>query len=246
MATPSNWETQMERYLNRQMSDEESQRFETEINDDPLKFKALQERMKAEFAVILTAREAEVSALKARYQSGKGKVRSFNYGYLAIAAAVLLLIGLAVIFTPKAEFDQEALFAANYQVPAAPQARGDNGLDSLLQSAHKLYNQKQYAEAIPLYEAYTRENEAVVGKESEVQKARLFVAIALLENNQLDEAVRQLSILLEQDEIAQWYLALALLKKGDTEASRQVLERIQGQERHFYQSRAAKLLEYYP
>ncbi|MEM6344037.1 MAG: tetratricopeptide repeat protein [Bacteroidota bacterium] len=246
MATPSNWETQMERYLNRQMSDEEHRRFETEINDDPLKYKALQERMQAELAVLLSAREAEVNSLKARFQAGSGKVRNFNYGYLAAAAAVLLLIGLAVILRPKPEFDSQALFAANYQAPAAPQARGDNGLDSLLQVANNLYNQKAYQEAIPLYQDYIEQNPDVPNKQADLQNARLFVAIALLENNQLEEAMRQLKQLMEQDEIAQWYLALALLKKGEITASKEVLEMIKGRERHLYQARAAKILELYP
>ncbi len=236
----------MERYLNRQMSDEESRRFETEINDDPLKLKALQDRMKAEITVMATAREAEVTALKARYQAGNGKVRSFNYGYLAIAAAVLLLIGLAVIFSPQAEFDQQALYAANYEIPAAPQARGDNSLDSLYQVANALYNQGQYEQALPLYQRYITGKEGEVDKETEIQNARLFVAISLLETNQLDAAIRQLSTVLEKDENAQWYLALAYLKKGATEDSRKILEMIQAKERHLYQDRAAKLLELYP
>lgn len=246
MATPSNWEMQMERYLNRQMSDEENRRFEAETNDDLLKRKALQDRMKAELSVIMTAREAEVTALKSRYQSSDGKIRPFNYGYLAIAAVVLLLIGLAVIFSPKAELDHQALFAANYQIPAAPQARGDNGLDSLLQAAHNLYNQKQYSEAIPIYRQYIKGNVAAADKESDIQNARLFVAISLLEGDQLNEAIMQLTMLLDQDEIAQWYLALAFLKRGDVAASKEMLESIQNKERHLYQGRAAKLLELYP
>lgn len=246
MAAPSNWEMQMERYLNRQMSDEESQRFEIEINDDPLKLKALQDRMQAEFAVVLTAREAEVSALKSRYQSGNAKVRNFNYGYMAVAAAVLVLVGLAIFLLPKAEFDPQAIYAANYEVPAAPHARGDNGLDSLLQIAIEFYNQKQYQAASELYEEYIGSIGDSLKSQTDFQNARLFLAISLLETNRIDQAIGQLSELIENNEIAQWYLALALLKQEKIPGAKEVLQRISLEERHFYHDRAESILALLP
>lgn len=245
MAIPSNWETEMERYLNRQMSDEENQRFENELNNDPLKLKDLQNRMKAELSVISTAREEEVSSLRSRYKSGGGKVRSFNFGYLAVAAAVLLLIGLAVFLRPEPELDPQAVFAANYEVPAAPQARGDNGLDSLFQAANLLYNQKQYEAATSAYLQYLKGDTDSL-KSVDYQNARLFLAISLIETNKLKEAILHLNNVMDKDEVAQWYLALALLKQKKVEDSKKVLMRIAGEERHLYQARAAKLLELFP
>lgn len=235
----------MEQYLSRQMSEEERLRFEAEIQADPDKMKDLRNRMQAELAVIATAREEEVASLRERFaQQAEAPVRSFSWVYLAAAAAVILIIGLIFLLRPQTELDPQAMFAANYEVPAAPQARGNNRVDSLLDEAHRLYNLEQYEQAIPLFEEYA---ETDPQKSTEqYQNTRLFMAIALLETNQLSKAIAGLNQLAQENEMAQWYLALAFLKQEQPQKAKTILESIATNDRHFYHERAISLLQYFP
>lgn len=106
--------------------------------------------------------------------------------------------------------------------------------------ATKAYRACKYEEAIVAFKEYLRKYE-------DDEKAKLFLAISLLELGRVEEAVPYLEILMEQQESlyfehSQWLRALAYLHEGNRKSAKRILHQIIRLDWHYYQEKAGGLL----
>jgi predicted Zn-dependent protease len=117
---------------------------------------------------------------------------------------------------------------------------GDTAEDPL-RRAMRPYNARRYPEAAERIGEYLR------GNEEEPPGLRLYYGISLLESGALDEAIDQLQqqvVMPPADSYsrtAEWYLALAYLRSGQTDSARLLLAEMT-QAQHPYAAKARTLL----
>ena len=189
--------------------------------------------------------EATLNRLDRRTAPAGG--RNFTIRHLlsiAAAAAVLLAAGYFVFFQPPGN---EALFAEHFDyLPSAVNSRGEGQNTpsayeegpGLRTKALKAYEAGQYELAQSLMEKHLAEN----SRDAEV---RLYLGILLLGEGKAEPAAGHLEATLNNlpkptyERPAKWYLALAMLRKGETEQAKALfLELENGRDRYAMSSRA--------
>lgn len=143
-----------------------------------------------------------------------GNNRRWLYGLLAAA-----VIALAVLFagpwfaTSGGGYEQ----FAQHQ-PLSITERGDG--QEAAAAAEAAYNDGRYSTAVPLLEAYLKQ-------QNDDERARLALGVSLLETNRDEEAVEIFERIAEGKTslapYANWYLALAAVKRGDEAEARRYL-----------------------
>ena len=157
---------------------------------------------------------------------------------LAAAAAAAVLIGILAYWWLSGPTDHRDLFARNFQnYPLTFGDRTPEG-DNTLREAEIYYRGEDYVNAIPLFE------QALAADPN--PKVRLALGIALLGNGQAREAQAHFDTLIANNdplysEQASWYLALTHLQRGDLDACKNSLQKINSKSR-FYPS-SLRLLE---
>lgn len=162
--------------------------------------------------------------------------------WVALAASILLLIGVSFyIFQPKESYEQQ-LFSTYFSPRVHPDApvRGESvmNLNEVESKAMYSYEAEDFKMAVNHYEVLVRE----YPKNS---KHALFLSISYLGINNAEKAINVLSRLDIVDEnyksdIA-WYLALAYLKNNEKNAARIILEGL-AKEDCFYTESAIEIL----
>ncbi len=153
--------------------------------------------------------------------------------YWAAAAVIVLLIPIYLFL--KSHPTHEKLFAT-YFVPYAPTV-SQTSTQEPLSRALNLYRQKNYAQALPIFEEIT----GILPDSVLFYKANVLL--------QLEKPADAISTLQKIDthsafyEEAQWYLALAFLQNDQMAESKETLRRIHEQESHPYQHQATTLLK---
>lgn len=155
-------------------------------------------------------------------ESGEAVVRPINsrrrwLTALAAAAAIaLLLVFGGRLFAPAGS--TYAQFAQHQ-----PLSLAERGTENAAAAAETAFNEGRYAEAIDRLRAY-------LAVQSEDERARLALGIALLERNEDSLAVEVFNVIAEGGTslapYGNWYLALAAVKRGDTPAALRFLELI--------------------
>ena len=179
-------------------------------------FKDVQSQLEAKFG-FETERIAFEENLKAiseeHFKAGKTKVISIKpWGYL-VAASVAVLLGL-FLFNPvsKPGFEDYNQYENAYLTERGTAAAN-------LKLAETAFNAKDYAKAIPLFEAVLKEN-----KTAEIQ---YFYGVSLLENNQIKQAETAFNEIKSGNSIyknkAIYGLALAKLKQKDYKSCKEIL-----------------------
>ncbi|MCY7350489.1 MAG: hypothetical protein LH606_07455 [Cytophagaceae bacterium] len=165
------------------------------------------------------------------------------------AASVVLLIGLSVwgIWQPSESQFDETVYAQNYQpdpsdfvardLPASLKPNDRVALERGIQS----YSQGKYAEAIDVLEK-------VAPPDNSLFIASYYLGISYLTTPNVDKAVKYLQTAQRstQPDIrqkAQWYLALAYLKKDDRPRTKSSLRVVADDTRSPYRNRAGALLD---
>ncbi|MBA4316804.1 MAG: hypothetical protein C0412_00235 [Flavobacterium sp.] len=213
-----------ENYLSNELSAEEKTNFEKQLSEDPELasafevYKELNLHLENKFG-----NEQELKAFKKNlksiskehFKTKKPKVVAFKPWQYAIAASIVILVGLFVFQNINPSFE-------DYNNPemATFIERGD--VNENLKLAQDAFNSKKYKTAIPYFEAILK-----VNKSPEIQ---YFYSVSLLEDNQFQKAEANLSELKSGNSIyknkATWYLALSKLKQKDYDSCKAILQTI--------------------
>ncbi len=152
--------------------------------------------------------------------------RQRRYAWMGIAASFLLVIGFWQ-FNTTAQTPQklwQPLTLDNIKMGAEPEPTAEDKLRQI----NKLYKNRQYAEALPLYEAFIAENAAT--------NALPYILLAECHAQQKTpdykkiitylEKAQQLDTLYRQQDVV-WRLGLAYLYDGQKEKAKTTLQKIQ-------------------
>ena len=140
--------------------------------------------------------------------------------WYAIAATVLLLIGLGVWYLNSQSATPESLYETYYTVyPADPVLRGEPTAD--YSQAMQYYREGQYAQAIPLFEALYQ-------ADSTDEWVALFLGNSYLNTDEPEQATRYFEQVAASEDMivrqyGQWYLALSYLKSNHLDQARVLL-----------------------
>ena len=178
----------LERYLMNEMSVREQVEFEELLRRDPdlrqefLLRKKINEAIQEKDIIDLRSRLSEISNTKIRINSRKRII----YTYSSVAAAVILLIGIATVFlNPFNKLDQEEVFQSYYKVyPSVSDYRSSNepsNLNKKLISAFKYYEDANYRMAEEYFNA-------VVDKDPSNSMSQFYLAVCFIENDKRLEA----------------------------------------------------------
>jgi hypothetical protein len=203
-----------ENYLNNEMPDNDKIIFENRLQQEPdflASFNLYKET--TGFAQLKFSKEADdfkanlksISASHfAKETPSKTKVIQLKPWFYAVAAVLVLFFGLQLFQNGNPVFDNYNQFE-----PASITVRGENS-DNLAK-AQKAFNDKNYKEAIPLFESILKQNNS--------PEINYLYGISLLQDNRILEAEKVFSQLRNGNTIykdnAVWCLALAKLKQKD-------------------------------
>ena len=154
----------------------------------------------------------------------------------AIAAAVTLFIAFQFL-VPQTYTPQELYAQCNaYDDLPSFVTRADSD-ESKLVRAQELFDQKQYKQAIPLFD-----NELLQNKND--SRIYIYLGLSYVESGDYNNAIKIFDSLSESDlidaEMGYWYKALTFLKQGDVKKSKSILENIVNKK--FYNFEKAKSL----
>lgn len=178
------------------------------------------------------------NTLPEKKQSKVTKVARISPAWMLAAAAVVLLIGFYFIFKSFQPATNEQLFA-EYFTPYQNllTMKGDN--EVLLESALKYYDAKMWDSAVICFEKIREPNQ-------NIQTIRFYEANALLSLGKTPKAERLLlQVIASNDDLfktlANWYLALALIKSGKKDEATEILKTLKS-ETGIYGEKAMDLL----
>jgi tetratricopeptide (TPR) repeat protein len=238
----------IERYLDDEMQPQERSDFELQLqNDKELKnnfdlYNSINNTMKAEEVSEEENKLAATLQQLNRKYILMGKVRHGDFRkWIAVAAAVLILVFGAIYFLSDKSMSAEKLYAANADhAPIKIQLRG-NTADSLGGMAADKFNNKQYNKALPLLQAYIKQ------QPGDIQMI-FSLGICYLEVDRFTDAEQIFSSIATGQtaytETANWYLALTALKQKDIVKCRSLLNSIPQTSAWF--TKAKTLLEKLP
>ncbi len=218
--------SQIERYLDGEMSTHEKESFEQAIAKDSelkdalhtrqvmvrgLKMKAEQE-LKVELKAHL--RESQNQDLIVPFDGHRRKV-------YWLAASVIFILGMVFVYNLVSNQQQSAqkLFDQYYSAFPRPQIRGNADT----QKALDFYSAEDFSTAIPLLET-------LVLAQDSLNHYRLFLGSSYLSLAEPNQAIEALEPLLQERGLsknhARWYIMLAYLKKEDLEKAKTLLNEI--------------------
>lgn len=246
------------KYLANQLPPEEKAAFEQRLAADPA-FAAAAAETATVFNAIAAAGDQELeeklkalskelnqmNAIASTPNSTSANIRTMT-SYSRIIYAAAILVGLLVVVLPlwlmnrpdgAAPDAPEDIYAANFTIPPAPEARGDDGAGQRWRPA---FARGDYKTAAAQLEGLLADT-TFTGR----SEASLYLGIAQLALDDPGAALQTLSRVSSDSfdwDSAQWYSALALLKSKRVGEARQIFARIAGQNSHPYQHAAKKIL----
>ena len=214
-----------DQYLQGELSREAQLIFEKDLAENPETAAAFQIFQEAQAHLVSKfglekERNAFVANLKAiaqeEFTAKRSKVVLFKPWMYAVAASVVVVMGLFVFdFNGNPEFEDFSQHENTYFTERSE-------ANATLKKAEIAFNAKDYATAIPVFEALLKEN-----KTPELQ---YYYGTALLQNDQVKEAEVVFEDLKSGNSIyvnkAIWSLALAKLKQKDYTSCKEILETI--------------------
>lgn len=213
---------QIDQYLSGNFSEQEATIFEKKMEEDPVFQKAVKDVIRAKSASYLAGREKWIAQMDQKFDAHL-KPRRFRLWPLLMAAMIAAMLLVAGIwwYQQEAPLSGSQVYAQVYEIPSAPEYRGDNkGLDSLLALAYGSFNSRAFAESLPQFDQLLGRDD-IPNKE----EALFFKGIALLELQEEQDALEFLAQVRGEQygESARYYEALILLKQGKTQEAKQAL-----------------------
>lgn len=227
-----------ENYLQDEMNLGDKLNFEEQLQNDAdfrAQFEAYKEvtlLLENKFSTETDSFKQNLNTISEKYfaepNEKKANVVLFKAWYYAVAASVVLLIGTWFAFQ-----NNQPLYADYSHEEAHFVSRNDENAD--LKNAQDLFNNKEYAKAVTVFEKLGTEN----------QEINYFHAIALIETDNFSKADKLLTDLEKGNSVyrekAIWYKALSALKQKNYEACKNILLKIR-KDAEDYQ-KAQKLLK---
>jgi hypothetical protein len=216
-----------EAYILNLMTEIEKTEFENDLNNNPL----LKEQLELEQSLVGQIRghafaEEQISTAKKEMKKGK-IIRMASYSLASIAASFLLFF-FGYSFYQNREMNQQFAFNfsayTNDYIATDGSYRGDVEIDSLLLSAMRAYEMRDY----PLAEA--KFNQHLTEKDN--PEIRFYLAITQMGTGKTKEALKTLHLLYSQPieyryyEQTRWYLALVQLKLHEKGEAKKYLEEL--------------------
>lgn len=236
----------IELYLKDKLPEEEKEKLLRLINENPdIKsdvedirvIKKLIETYKLEELREELQKKSVINSISYRYNNF---VKS-TYSKAAIIFIAVLSLPLIYLFLIKSDAN-ETLFNEYFQpvtievkTRGLPPERGEE-----IQSAIENYKNNLFGNAVPVFKEY-------ISEYPEDYEIKLYLGIALLGNNEVEEAKQIFTELKEFDdnyysEYSEWYLALTYLDEDNIDKAKEILMNIQDNNEYFGGS-AAKLLK---
>lgn len=233
-------QNQIERYLLREMAEEEERNFTARVNSDD----SLKREVELTALIIGATKKvgeksdlSEIEALKnvtsadiERLTRRKKNISAPKIIYWAVSSAAVIL--LAVVLNHSYQQNRQAtrLFAAYYQ-PFEDDLgthRGSSDISAadadLLAKGLEFYNEKKYAEALGLFNQVSEKNQPSVV---------VYQAVCLLETDKAKQAAELLQTAISENgegweyyQDAEWYLALAYIKAKQMKEAKVVFKQI--------------------
>jgi len=229
----------IDQYLSGQLTDDEASQFEIQMDQDAELQKSVKEVIRAKATTYLAGREAWKGEMHQKFEE---HLRPPKFSFLplivaAIGAIFLILTGIWW-FQQNNKLSSEKIFAQVYQVPAAPEYRGE-GIDSMLVHGFGAYNRGDYPSALQSFDQLLSQDNLPHREE-----VAFYKGIALIEVKQEPEALEVLSLVRGEQygESARFYEAILLLKQGKTDSAKAVLHDLLEFE-GTYESRVEEVLE---
>ncbi|MEZ4888576.1 MAG: hypothetical protein R3E32_27880 [Chitinophagales bacterium] len=160
---------------------------------------------------------------------------------LWIVAAIAAVLAIAFFISPF--FKQpslEVLYASNIEVDKKASFSTKGNAEDVLSKGAQAFNQGKYTVAIEAFESYlsTHQDDNEVKRYTGIAYLELKQPDKEIERDSFDKAIRLFEALGEADK--NWYLALAYLKQGNTEKTKEYLLQIATHNIHY--SKAKKIL----
>lgn len=256
----------IEAYLENRMSADRRQAFESELAEnehlrnefDEMKAVILGVRSAAAIAFAEKVGQWEQNLQEGKSQVEEAKIKQLFPGsatsssaqpfkqsrtvkmpYLyAVAAAVVVLIGLIFILRPQST-DANSLYAAHFERPVNPFTLMGGDTKSLQLQAFQAYEQADFQEAISLYQQVLKDSP----QNAQVQ---YLLGVTYMEADGPEKAIEIFDKVISEDKVydekAQWYRALAWLKASSPEKAKEQLLEIVNSDQHDYKKEAEALL----
>lgn len=239
----------IEKYFSNSLNPKEQLRFNELLQSD--------EKFKKEFTfqkdlqkVISRNQHDELKKTLQDFEKDKPVVKLLNISKKwLVAASILIIVGLGFVFL-KSSFYQspEKIFAENYEPYrniVLPIERGENS-NTIEHSAFVAYENGNYHKAINLFNSVPKTNTTYI---------LFYKSMCYMSLNKTNEAITLLKTITDSDneanseknfnEIANWYLALAYLKIGETEMARNQFSSIANDEENVFKKKdSRKILQY--
>lgn len=247
----------LRQYESGKMSEAEKNTFEQRLADDPAFATEIAEyaamnaaireegdrRLEADLTVYGKKLMMNMDAQTLSFPARETKVRSISmysriiYAAAAVVALLVVVLPLWLMNRPDAPIatSSEELYAANFSIPPAPEAR-----DAKAEAWRNAYAKGNYKATID-------ELNILLSDPSFLQKSEAyhFLGISLLASGDPEAAIKaldQVSADSYDRESADWYTALALLKLDRTEDARQAFQAIAAQKTHTFARQAKEML----
>jgi tetratricopeptide (TPR) repeat protein len=246
MKSQINYPEFIERYLDEKMTPQELIWFEKELDSNEWLQKEVALRRKVNEAIL------DESSMKYRDELEDAYVAYMNDGgnstdrkrkyivtgsvLISVLAGVILILSLTgKQYTNKQLFDRYYKpYESNMTFRSA-----DNGLNSDLVLAMQLYENKNYNEALKLFESILLNDPSRIG-------LNFYSGISQMETKEYDHAGKSFGKVIDDKynmyiEQAEWYLSLCYIITNQNDKAIHLLEKITA-EKGFYQKEAGKIL----
>lgn len=239
----------IEKYFSNSLNPKEQLRFNELLQSDE-KFKKDFTFQKDLQKVIARNQHNDLKKTLQDFEKDKPIVKLFNISKKwLVAASILIIVGIGFVLL-KSNFypSPEKIFAENYEPYrniVLPVERGEN-LNTIEHSAFVAYENGNYHKAINLFNSVPKTNTTYI---------KFYKSMCYMSLNKTNEAITLLKTITDSDneasseknfnEIANWYLALAYLKIGETEMARNQFSILANdKENVFKKEDSRKILQY--
>jgi tetratricopeptide (TPR) repeat protein len=175
--------------------------------------------------------------------SKQSKVIPFRKLIIRVAATLTILIGLSSVWylIDNANLSNNEAFNKYYSAHQSENFRSLESKKPMLASAMNLYQNGEYLSAIESFDY-------ILEAEPSNIAIQFYKGIALVETGSIDNAISQFQSIIDASdnlykEHAHWYLAMAYLKKDDTEAAIYKLTEIVNSDDIYYKEKATTILK---
>lgn len=219
-------EQQIDRFINNEMSTTEHQEFRQRLETDKDLKKQVELRMILIEGELIHAEEKARAAMESsgihKHHSGK----TIRWSWLAAACVALILVSIGYVGNSY-QYSPQDICRMYYEIPVIERTRGEalpQQASTYNQQIIDYYEQRKYKEIAALYQ---NKNLSEMIEDFPVHTL-LYISIALMEQQQVSEAIPLLQPLVDTpyQEEAEWLLLCCYLKTDNRQQAIQLAEKL--------------------